>query len=49
MSPFANTADGFRNALKTATRQEVLSGTLVHFGSTYAKWIKRLVPGLRPG
>lgn len=49
MSPFANTADGFRNALRAATRQEVLSNQLVHLGSFYAKWIKRLVPGPRPG
>jgi hypothetical protein len=49
MPPFANTADGFRNALRTAMRQEVLSNRLVHFGSFYAKWIKRLIPSLRPG
>ncbi len=47
-SPFANTADGLRQALQTATREERLSGPRVHFGSTYAKWAKRLFPFLRP-
>lgn len=49
MAPFANTADGFRQALRTATRQEVASSPLTHLGSTYAKWIKRIVPGMHPG
>jgi predicted metal-dependent phosphoesterase TrpH len=48
MAPFANTAEGFKAALMTATRQEVLSSRYVHLGSTYAKWIKRVFPGLRP-
>lgn len=46
--PFANTADGLRQALHDATREETLSGFWVHFGSTYAKWAKRLLPSLRP-
>lgn len=47
--PFANTADGLREALKDATREEQLSGPGVHFASTFAKWAKRLIPSLRPG
>jgi hypothetical protein len=46
--PFANTAEGLRQALQDATRIELLSGPLVHFGSTYAKWMKRLFPFMRP-
>jgi predicted metal-dependent phosphoesterase TrpH len=46
--PFANTADGLRQALQTATREESSASLLVHFGSTYAKWAKRLLPFLRP-
>jgi len=48
MAPFPNTADGFRQALKTATRQEQISSPLVHLGSYYAKWMKRFVPSLHP-
>lgn len=44
--PFANNAEEFRKALQNATRQETLSSFLVHFGSTYAKWLKRLRPSL---
>lgn len=46
--PFANTADGLRQALQDATHQQLPSGVMVHFGSTYAKWAKRLFPFLRP-
>jgi hypothetical protein len=46
-TPFANNADGLRQALKEGRRQGRLSSPLVHFGSTYAKWVKRLVPGSR--
>jgi predicted metal-dependent phosphoesterase TrpH len=46
--PFANNAEEFRKALKNGTRQEALSGFLVHFGSTYAKWLKRFRPSLKP-
>jgi predicted metal-dependent phosphoesterase TrpH len=46
--PFANSADGLREALKDATRQEKLSGIDVHFSSKYALWIKRLIPSLKP-
>ncbi len=48
MEPFANNADGLRRALQSATRREALSGLSVHFGSTYAKWVKRIFPSLRP-
>ena len=46
--PFANHADGLRQALKEGQRHGRLSSPLVHFGSTYAKWVKRIVPGTRP-
>lgn len=46
--PFANNADGLRQALQGATREETLSGIGVHFASTYAKWLKRLIPSLNP-
>jgi predicted metal-dependent phosphoesterase TrpH len=46
--PFANTADGLRQALQMAERQESLSDFLVHFGTRYAKWMKRLRPSLKP-
>jgi len=48
MRPFANTAESFRQSLQDAQRRESLSSSFVHFGSTYAKWIKRLLPSLRP-
>ncbi len=48
MEPFASTADSFLQSLASAARIERLSGPEVHFGSTYAKWAKRLLPGLRP-
>lgn len=46
--PFANNADGLRKALAEATRETKLSPFWVHFGSTYAKWAKKLMPSLRP-
>ena len=46
--PFASTGDGLRQALQTAERHEELSDFAVHFGTRYAKWVKRLVPSLRP-
>lgn len=46
--PFANNADGLRQALADASRETRLSPFWVHFGSTYAKWVKKLVPSLRP-
>jgi len=46
--PFANNAEEFRKALTNADRQETLSSFLVHFGSTYAKWLKRFRPSLKP-
>jgi predicted metal-dependent phosphoesterase TrpH len=46
--PFANNADGLRKALQDATRETRLSKAWVHFGSTYAKWAKRIIPALRP-
>ncbi len=46
--PFANSADGLRQAFLEGKREEVPSSLWVHLGSTYAKWIKRLVPSLRP-
>ncbi len=45
--PFANTADGLRQALREGTREGRLSSPLVHFSSRYAKWMKRLRPSLR--
>lgn len=40
--PFHNNADGLRQVLSKAIRQERLSSPLAHLGSTYAKWVKRL-------
>jgi len=48
LRPFANSADGLRNALQNSTWEGSLSSPWVHFGSSYAKWIKRLIPSLRP-
>jgi hypothetical protein len=48
MEPFANTAEGFRKALHQARWYGSLSSPIVHLGSTYAKWVKRLIPSLRP-
>lgn len=48
MPPFAPTGDGLRAALAEGQRVGSLSSPLVHFGSTYAKWAKRLNPALRP-
>lgn len=46
--PFSNTGESFRQSLQSAVRIEVLSSPLVHLGSTYAKWIKSLLPFLQP-
>lgn len=46
--PFASTADGLRQALMTAERDESASDFTVHFGTRFAKWAKRLLPSLRP-
>ncbi len=48
MQPFANNADGLRQSLKTATRDETLSSPLIHFTSRWAKWRKQLQPSLIP-
>lgn len=48
MGPFTNNADGFREALGAATLAGGRSSFLVHFGSTFAKWSKRLLPSLGP-
>jgi predicted metal-dependent phosphoesterase TrpH len=48
LKPFANTADSFMLSLEHAQRRESLSKSWVHAGSTYAKWIKRFLPTLRP-
>ncbi|GAB4469757.1 MAG: PHP domain-containing protein [Anaerolineae bacterium] len=45
--PFANNAEGLRQALADAQFETRLSGVGVHLSSTYAKWIKRLIPSLR--
>lgn len=45
--PFANTADGLRDTLRYAERQEAMSDFAVHFGTRFAKWAKRLRPSLR--
>jgi predicted metal-dependent phosphoesterase TrpH len=42
MKPFHNNAHGMRQSLGQAVRVERSSSPLVHIGSTYAKWIKRL-------
>jgi predicted metal-dependent phosphoesterase TrpH len=42
MPPFSNNADGFREALAKAQPGSTLSSPLVHFWSTWAKWVKRL-------
>ncbi len=46
--PFANTAEGLRQALAGATHQGTLSDPWVHFGTRFAKYAKRLFPSLRP-
>lgn len=46
--PFANNAQGLLSAIESAQRVEVLNDFFVHFGSTYAKWAKRIIPSLRP-
>ena len=48
VAPFANNAEGLRSALQQAHREASLSSAFVHFGSTYAKWVKRIFPSLRP-
>ncbi|MCB9451950.1 MAG: PHP domain-containing protein [Anaerolineaceae bacterium] len=45
LQPFQD-AESFRQALQTAEFVERLSPFYVHFGSTYAKWMKKL--GLKP-
>ncbi|NDJ54884.1 MAG: PHP domain-containing protein [Chloroflexi bacterium] len=47
MAPFASNADGFKRSLADASYEAELSPLIVHLGSTYAKWAKRLVPSLR--
>lgn len=47
--PFASNAAGLKQALQAATYEPYLSSPLVHMGSTYAKWAKRLIPSLRAG
>lgn len=44
---FDNSAESFRQALTAASRDVTLSSFAVHFGSTYAKWMKRLFPSLK--
>ena len=46
--PFANTAEGLKQALAHGQRDEKKSSFLVHFGSRYAKWAKQLIPSLKP-
>lgn len=48
MGPFTNNADGFREALETASIAGKRSSFLVHFGSRFAKWRKRLLPSTDP-
>lgn len=47
VEPFASNAEGLRRALVGASRREQASAAVVHFGSTYAKWAKRLFPALK--
>nr|MBN1228625.1 PHP domain-containing protein [Anaerolineae bacterium] len=47
VEPFHNSADGLRSALQEAAFTGIRSGLGVHFRSTYAKWIKRVLPGLK--
>lgn len=46
--PFANNANGLRQALAEGIRRQSLSSPLVHLASSYAKWAKRLFPSLSP-
>jgi predicted metal-dependent phosphoesterase TrpH len=46
MRPFEDTAADFLDALQAASYHRKLSDQMVHFGSTAAKWSKKL--GLRP-
>jgi len=48
LEPFANNAEGLKNALASAERQEVLSSPLIHFTSRWATWRKRIQPSLIP-
>ncbi len=46
MPPFEDTAEGFLAALQDAEYDNKLSSWLVHFGSKFSKWSKKL--GLKP-
>lgn len=46
VEPFED-MNGFLRGLARANRDTQLSSFAVHFGSTYAKWIKRIFPSLR--
>lgn len=46
VEPFED-INGFVRGLAKANRDVRLSNFAVHFGSTYAKWIKRIFPSLR--
>ncbi|MGF1507018.1 MAG: PHP domain-containing protein [Anaerolineae bacterium] len=48
LPPFSNNAEGLRRALQSATFEGQRSSWDVHISSTYAKWVKRFVPSLRP-
>lgn len=42
MRPFENTPEDFLDALRTANYTQQMSSWLVHLGSTYAKWARKL-------
>ncbi len=48
LPPFSNNADGFRQALASATFEFRKSGLGVHFSSSYAKYIKKVIRSLHP-
>lgn len=48
MGPFTNNAEGFREALAAASIAGGRSTFLVHFGTMFTRWAKKLVPSLGP-
>lgn len=48
LPPFSNNAAGFKRALENATFQTQRSGIWVHFASSYAKYLKKVVRSLHP-
>lgn len=48
LPPFSNNAEGFKQALASATYEFKKSGIGVHFSSSYAKYLKKIVRSLHP-